>query len=400
MREDPVRQRLRGRPDLNTILTLYPRTQGPPAFDPGRIADGVKLIRTNPRVNTGHPFLDRSVMVGLAHIDATFRGDHPRYGVGTYAREEHDGFPPTIIAAVDALSAWGLNERARRLFRYWLATFVKDDGRFRYYGPSIAEYGQLLHTAALLEERAGPADWWGDGFKALDRIAEYLLGLRAAAGGDGLISGVPEADTRANTACYFHNNAWVVRGLSRWAELCRRREASPSTAIATARKVAEGLARDTVRAIERTWPADPADWWLPPQLEPLKRPARLAREPDVASYSNYRYWPELISSGLLPAAMANRLVEARLTAGGQFCGMTRFADHLDDWPLADYLSGLWSLGRRDDFLLSLYGHVAYHQAEGHLTAYEQISFPPGRKLADYCLPCQLVAARAARRLQP
>jgi hypothetical protein len=128
------------------------------------------------------------------------------------------------------------------------------------------------------------------------------------------------------------------------------------------RKVAGELARDTVRAIERTWPADPADWWLPPQVEPLKRPARLTGALDVASYTNYRYWPELLSSGLLPGAMANRLVEARLTAGGQFCGMTRFADHLDDWPLADYLSGLWSLGRRDDFLLSLYGHVTYHQA--------------------------------------
>jgi len=94
--------------------------------------------------------------------------------------------------------------------------------------------------------------------------------------------------------------------------------------------------------------------------------------------------------------MANRVVEARLGAGGQFCGMTRFAGHLDDWPLADYLAGLWSLGRKNDFLLSLYGHVAYHQAEGHLTAYEQVSFPPGKKRADYCLPCQLVAARTAR----
>ncbi len=78
--------------------------------------------------------------------------------------------------------------------------------------------------------------------------------------------------------------------------------------------------------------------------------------------------------------------------------MTRFADHLDDWPLTEYLNALWSLGRRNDFLLSLYGHIAYHQAEGHLTAYEQVSFPPGVKKADYCLPCQLVAARAARRL--
>ena len=92
------------------------------------------------------------------------------------------------------------------------------------------------------------------------------------------------------------------------------------------------------------------------------------------------------------------MVAARLTAGGQFCGMTRFATHLDDWPLTEYLYGLWSLGRHHDFLLSLYGHVAYHQAEDHLTAYEQVSFPPGQKMADYCLPCQLVAARAARLL--
>jgi hypothetical protein len=134
-------------------------------------------------------------------------------------------------------------------------------------------------------------------------------------------------------------------------------------------------------------------------VEPLKRPSRLVGAWDYASYTNYRYWPELLSSGILPNDLANRVVEARLTAGGQFCGMTRFAGHLDDWPLADYLYGLWALGRSDDFLLSLYGHVAYHQAEGHLTAYEQVSLPPGKRVADYCLPCQLVAARAARLIQ-
>ena len=96
---------------------------------------------------------------------------------------------------------------------------------------------------------------------------------------------------------------------------------------------------------------------------------------------------------------AERVVEARLSTGGQFCGMKRFAGHLDDWPLAEYLVGLWLLGWKHDFLLSLYGHVPYHQAEGHLTAYEQVSFPPSRKRADCCLPCQLVAARAARLLQ-
>ncbi len=399
MLDDPVRKMFVGPPDLDRILALFPRAQGPPACDPEQIAENIAKLRTIPEVNTGHPLLDLSVRTGLAHIDATFRGDHPKYGVGTYAQEAHDGFPPTIISAVDALSAWGLYPRAVQVFRYWLTTFVKDDGGLRYYGPSLSEYGQLLHTATLLDERAGTASWWPEGFLAMDRLAEYVLRLRAAAEKeDGLLSGSPEADTHKETGKYFHNNGWVVKGLRRWADLCERRQARPTTAVATVRTIARDLAVDTLRAIERTWPADPADWWLPPQVEPLARPARLTGAWDVASYTNYRYWPELLSSGLLPSEQANRVVAARLMAGGQFCGMSRFAGHLDDWPLTEYLYGLWSLGRHNDFLLSLYGHVAYHQAEGHLTAYEQVSFPPGQKMADYCLPCQLVAARAARLL--
>jgi hypothetical protein len=400
MSEDPVYKMISGTPDLDKILGLFPRTTGKPAFDPERIAENVERLQTTPAVNTGHPFLDLSVKVGLAHIDPTFRGDHPRYGVGTYGATIHDGFPPTIIAAVDALTAWGMGGRAIQLFRHWLGYFVRDDGTIKYYGPSISEYGQLLHTAALLEERAGGADWWNDGFAPLNRMAEYLLQLRAAAGkDDGLISGVPEADTRKDTAKYFHNNAWAAKGLRRWADLCDRMKASPTTASDAMRKASAELAKDTLQAIQNTWPADPADWWLSPQLEPVPKPGRLLGDSRAGSYTNYRYWPELLSSGLLPKEMANRVVASRLSAGGQFCGMTRLGKIIDDWPLADYLYGVWALGRKDDFLLSLYGHISYHQAEGHLTAYESVSFPPGKKGADYCLPSQLVAARATRLLQ-
>lgn len=410
MLEDPVRKMFPGKPDLDKILKLYPRTTGPAAFHAKFIADGIANLKTTPEVNTGHPFLDLSVKTGLVYINATFIGDHPKYGVGHYAQTWHDGFPPTIIAAVDALSDWGLSTRAAELFRYWLHAFVRENGTMKYPWPSdinhggapfswasVAEYGQLLHTAALLEERTGPDGWWTDSFKSLDAIAENLLQLRAESmKTDGLLVGVPEADIK-HQAKYFHNSAWAAKGLRRWADLCDRQKAAPKTSADTARKIADDIAADTLRAIRKTWPADPKDWWLPPCVEPQPRPACLTGNTE-ASYTNYRYWPELLSSGILPADMANRIVEARLSAGGQFCGMTRFAGHLDDWPLADYLYGLWSLGRKNDFLLSLYGHIAYHQAEGHLTAYEQVSFPPGKKVADYCLPCQLVAARAARLL--
>ena len=401
MREDPVRRNLlaSGRPiDLDTILQLFPRPGGDAACDPDVIKSNIERLRPVPEINTGHPLLDLSVKTGLAHIDATFQGDYPKYGVKLYGQAFADAFPPTLIAAVDALTAWGMHARAARLFSFWLDTFVRDDGSIAFRGPSIAEYGQLLHTAAVLEERAGTAGWWPANFTALDRLAEYLLRLRAEAeSDDGLIPGGPEDDERDKVGKYFHNSAWAARGLQRWATLCDKRDAAPSTPTEVIRRASDGLARDTLAAIERTWPEDPEDGWLPPQVEPLDRPASLTAT-RVASYTNYRYWPELLASGLLPPKLANRLVEARLSGGGQFCGMTRFEDHLDDWPLTDYLTGLWSLGRRDDFLLSLYGHVAYHQAEGHLTAYEQVSFPPGKEVMPYCLPCQLVAARAARLL--
>jgi hypothetical protein len=106
MRQDPVRKLVSGVPDLDAIRTLFPPLTGQPAFEPALIADNIRKLRPRPAVDTGHPFLYLTIKTGLAHIDATFAGDHPKYGVGTYAGDEHDGFPPTIIAALDALTSW------------------------------------------------------------------------------------------------------------------------------------------------------------------------------------------------------------------------------------------------------------------------------------------------------
>jgi len=399
---DPVRDAL-GRagekPDLGRILDLFESPSGDPAFDRNIIAGNVERLRTTPDVSTGHPFLDLAVRAGLAHIDATFQADHPKYGVGEYGRSCHDGFPPVIIATVDALSAWGLHGRAAQLWRYWLLNRVREDGWVRYRGTSVSELGQLLNTAAILAERAGPDGWLNECAPALDRIAGALLHRRDQVGPEGLLRGVPEDDEKDKPGRYFHNSAWASRGLQRWADLAARCSIRTAAGSERLHKAASRLAQDTLVAVRQAWPADPADGWLPPQVEPVERPQGRVCANRIGSYANYRYWPELLSSGILPADLANRLVEARLNGGGQFCGMTRFMDWLDDWPLAEYLAGLWALGRRDDFLLSLYGHVAYHQAREHLTAYEQVTFPPGKPRAAYCLPCQLVAARAARRLQ-
>lgn len=381
---------------------LIPPLQGPPAYDPAEIsliADDIALP-----ANTAfeHPLLERAVRVGLAHIDATFRGDHPRYGAGAYAQEIHDGFPPTIIATVDALTLWGHAGRAESLFGYWLRHFVRDDGSIAYYGPSISEYGQLLTTARRLMERGGTHAFLATHEAALARVAARLQDAIRGAGGVELVAGAPEADEADQTAAYFHNNAWVVRGVDDWAALLEG-HLDRSAAASAAREAAGMLRTVLLDAIDAAWPRDVDDWWLRPMAEAASggywsRPAGRVTASRLGSYTNYRYWPELLSSGVLPEVWLSRIVAARLTSGGQLAGATRFEGHLDDWPLMDYLEGLWRLGRRDEYRACLWGHLRCHQADGHLTAYEQVTLPPGRPVADYCLPCQLVAVRAARRL--
>ena len=395
-RVDPYRDALLrdGEPDLDEVLVLLTRTQGRAAFDEGVIASNIERIEKVVTVKTGHPFLDLSVKTGLAFIDATFQGNHPKYGVGAYAETRHDAFPPTIIAAADALSAWGLLGRAQEVLGYWLETFVRADGSIDYYGPSLSEYGQLLHTAVRVMERGADREWWRAHHAALSRLASWMMTRIGEADGE-LVRGCPEADEAEDPGAYFHNNAWLAVGLQRFGEGCRTFGGKCDAAMA---KAAAELASRTLDAIEKKWPVDEDDLWLQPQVEERERPAQITGS-RIGSYTNYRYWPELLSSGLLPPELAGRVVRARLEFGGQFAGMSRFADWLDDWPLFDYIAGLHRYGFKSDLLLCLYGHVAYNQAEGHLTAYEQFTFPPGQEKAPFCLPSQLVAARTVALLQ-
>jgi len=363
---------------------------GVPAFDPAEVAVAAAKIPLSRSLAQYDPALEQAVRIGLAYIDFTFDGDHPRYGTDAYAAPEHEGFPPTIVSVVDALTLWGFTAKAERLYEYWLNHFVQADGTIAYYGTSLSEFGQLLTSAHRLIDRGGNADWLKRNRGALGRIAAHVECLVRADSEVKLPTGVPEADENDRFATYFHNAAWLARGLADWTAL---NDGSHT-------QLASELKSLTLAAIRETWPEDPEDWWLSPIVEPCvgdywEAPISRVTENRFGSYTNYRYWPELLSSGILPNDLATRVVEARLNGGGQLYGVTRFENHLDDWPLMDYMEGLLQLGRTADFHLSLWGHIFFHQAEGHMTAYEQVSVPPGQRICAYCLPCQLVAVRAA-----
>lgn len=120
-----------------------------------------------------------------------------------------------------------------------------------------------------------------------------------------------------------------------------------------------------------------------------------------ASYCNYRYFAEMVSAGVLPQRVVRRILTWRAEHGGELLAMTRFEDHLDDWPVLNYARALLEAGEIARYLLLLYAHLAHHQAAGWLAAPEQVKIAPDesgvrRYHAGQVVPSQVVAPQMLR----
>ncbi|MBQ7695394.1 MAG: hypothetical protein IJT50_09760, partial [Lentisphaeria bacterium] len=127
----------------------------------------------------------------------------------------------------------------------------------------------------------------------------------------------------------------------------------------------------------------------------------------LASYTNYRIYPEMLSSTLLPAETAREIMNFRRVRGGDFHGATAFrifrdfpplARCLDDWPLHNMLKGLAHYGEYGEFVRLLAGHMALHQSRGTFFAPE-MSFRE-RLDSTFCTPSQMTLPLAVRSLFP
>lgn len=331
----------------------------------------------------------------LVQAKCAFCGRHPKYGVETYADFRSDGFPPTILAMAETVFRYGHEAEARELFGYWLERFIRADGTVDYYGPSVSEYGDLLRLGALLgaEDRA----WMRENVGILLRIAWHLYDLMNSWTHPEiretflLIRGVPEADTRESPGAYFHNNLAVLRGFYELSGALA--PAAAPEAAAEMRDMAEILAGRLTKALAALrelpfppWRADIAPDGLSEKLT----------DSCEAAYANYRYYPEMLQSGLLSAADALRIVRAREERGGEEFGMTVFRwpdgqDWLDDWPIASYARGLLEYGERERFEKVLDGHRRFYQSPDTFTAYEAVTRTgsPRTAATDWCVPVQL-----------
>ncbi len=365
-----------------------------------------KLLEDAMSLDSPEAKVTTASLAALVRALATHEGAKPHYGVGVYRHRKHNHFPPATLSTVNACLEWNLPARARAHLDYYLDHAVGPDGTFDYYGPAVSEYGQMLDAVARYARRTRDAAWLRERAGVAERIVRYLLALRRAGKErprddprHGLLFGAAEADTCNVLDCYYSGSVWAWRGLLELARAYAELGGDELRGRA-AELVAEcdALHADIEASIEKSVVRSAEPPFVPPTAGSLAPFASMTAD-RLASYTNYRYWPEMLSAGCLRPEWHDAIIAYRASHGGELLGTTRFMDCLDDWPYAHYAAGLLLRDRVEHFLLGFYGDLAVHRTRGASMAYEQAAVrgsPTRTCVADYCVPADLVAPLMAK----
>jgi hypothetical protein len=366
-------------------------------------------------------------------------GLEPNYGDGGAYMAPNSSLTSNIAPVDLTLLELNLLDLAADRVAYVLDSFVREDGSMPEcddvesggFGDALADYGETLDLVVRVARAqlawrpatvSGP--WMAARLPHLVALANYTLQMRrnaTAAGpppgamGHGLVWGSPEHDTAHEPGLYFHNSAWLVRGL-RVAGQFLRDEGGAGNAGLAASLLAEAplfladLSASLEAAVARADGPGSAVTWVPPLAESNSTPFGTMTDSILASYSNFRYFPELLAADVIADdSVALGLMAFRETHAGTFVGMTRFEGHLDDMPSAGYAFADLRYGRLASFWLFAYGHLADYVSRGTFTATEQVPWEADSLGVwrdylweyleggiDMCVPSLLVATQATR----
>jgi hypothetical protein len=342
-------------------------------------------------------------------------GNAIHYGVTRYfcdTDRNAESFAPTTTTMTDTCLEWGLFDKAKQVLEYFLDNFVTDTGKLihRGNGASISEHGMILETIAKYYNYTNDESLISQYSKIITNICKRLLNERKDAKKTpedsisyGLISGCPEDDVRAwEPAPWFSGNCWVCRGLTEISKVLAKN--GFSDLAEDIQKECDSFKEDIAKSMR----ASLLDDFLPPYagydipFEDMN--AEIFYKSDqskrriFSSYSNYRFYPEMLSSGIISDELSRKIIDYRSSHGGEFIGLTMFKlgdeQFLDDWPIYHQLRGLLETDRRKKFLMTLYAHMAHHQARNTFFAPESTSID--RLDSIHCVPAQLTVPQALR----
>jgi hypothetical protein len=358
-------------------------------------------------VITGDPrpqiAIDSSLALGLC----TFRGLLPRYGVGCYDEPRHNSFPPATLFLVEAVLLWGKVEQAAKILAAYVLRYVREDGSIDYYGPSLSEYGQLLDLAARIIMTDCGKTFVHDVGQLLVPMARRCAKLLDQARNTGeVVRGLPEADyhdfgdEEAARRPYASGQLWLARGVRSFVRAMESL-AGPRHAPADDCLSPTSWQKETTRELVQAAVSAVADTGFVPAIAGSSEVFERMTAGREAAYTNYRFWPEMLSSRLMPAHEADCVLRWRREHGGELMGMTRFMDWLDDWPVWNHAQGLLDRGDGDTFTMLLWAHLLHHQMPGWWASYEQVDIEPDnhgwrQQRNGQVVPCQVTTALMLR----
>jgi len=371
-------------------------------------------------------------------------GLQPNYGDGAdYWSPQVDrggSLPFQLIAVVQNLLDVGLVEAAGERLGWWMDNYLKPDGAIStgdwedscpdQFADALADYGEMqdifVRTARMQlgYNAANGSTWLAAHIDAGARLMNfsYALRMEAVARGDvpgvnvtaGMVFGSPEHDTCHEPGFYYHNNAWLLRGMKEAGgflakvcpSLCPAHSAFGATLLAEAGRFSDDLTASLALSVTTR---GGVPFFVPPIAQAVYPPFGSMIESTIAEYSNFRYFPELLGADVLSPALSNALQNFRESSQGTVSGITRWSDHLDDMPSSYYLAASLRDDRLERFFLLLYGHMANYQSRGTFTATEQLPIMPDENGVwrdylwgyleggiDQCVPSIMLPAIATR----
>lgn len=342
-------------------------------------------------------------------------GLHPNYGDGvnywSIAQKDSGSLPLQSFALDHALLHWGYASEAAKRISFYLQNYVRDENGIDpgdkvpgnssgppgsidlkhwkdscWFADGLSVYGRwidlFVDTARAMESIDG-GKWASQNYPRAKLMVNYILSLRLTAVAKkypppftGMIYGPAEHDTCSDERHYFSVNMWAWRGfiqMIRW--LKETKAVSDPLLITNLTTEAIAYKKDLDRALEasivRNSTGHPI--FIPPFAAINFTPFNSMVQSTISSYSNFRYWSEMLSSDYLNSSTAFVLAEFRETHTGTLSGMTRFRDHLDDMPSVGYAYSGLSLDRVESFQSLLFGHIANYQSRGTFNSPEQLS---------------------------
>lgn len=337
------------------------------------------------------------------------RGVYPKYGAvdRDYYGSEYDGFQDIFTMALGTNLEWGRFDEARKILDNYLSDFTDDKGMIDMRGPETAQFGMTLSLIARYYNYTRDAALLGKHRKKILATVEMLnemhdssLKLPSSDPGYGIIHGWSESDSCLHNTPnvwwlpYYANNAWTARGFTDLARAWEKLYPTSRGSAAGWVKRAHDMRETMLSAMKKNLQSDKK----PPYINFYPGATKtfwesMQTENPTPQLWAHRPYAELLHADMLPAEMANTVIDCMRAYGATTLGIVANVErpHKTGRDILGFISygyalELLRLDRIEEYLLFLHAHRFHDHSRGSWVAGEVSGITGGQP--TFCIPAQ------------